>query len=165
MSLLDLYTKKVSEGKSTFGALGKKNEAPSVGVDFMDGQARGPWKAGSSTIADVWQKGFVPNSKAINPAGSNEGKYPDSKWTEASLKIAFDGSGPPTRPEGYLKDIRFNEFKDSAGRNGTLANGFTPTKLHNYAPLDGKRFGEVSTIAGDRIKAGATSTSVGGIKG
>jgi hypothetical protein len=158
-------TKIKSGGSTTISALGAENKPPRTGVSFMDGEARGPWKNGSSKVDDVWQEGFVPNSLPINPAANNDGKYVDSKWKAAAIKIAFEGIGPPTRPKGYLDDIRFNEFKDSAGRNGTVANGFAPTKLHKYAPITGKKFQDLNDWGKTRILAGATSTSVGGLHG
>ena len=164
MSLLDMYTKNVG-GSKTIATVAAIGTAAAKGVNFFDGDARGPWRTGYSPADDVWQKGFVPNSGPINPAAKNDSSYEDSKWTKAGTELAFDGKGPATRPKGYYLDTRFTEFKDSAGRNGTVANGFAPTKLHKYAPITGKKFADVNTIASDRIKAGATSTFVSGING
>jgi hypothetical protein len=148
---------KESQLKSIVAAreLGSKDDRQ--GVNFFDGNPRNrfdPTKTKEAS-ADIFQDEFKERKRETNvsPAGSNDGSYPLSRWKETALKIAFDGQGPVTRPNGYWKDIRFTEFKDSAGRN-------TGTKLHTYVPIKGKTFGEVSKFAGDRIRSSGTSTSV-----
>jgi hypothetical protein len=157
-TLEDLYKNSKSPGIEAARDIGTADDRQ--GVNFFDGNPRGPWNLTAPVPADIFQGGFIENKegKNVSPAGSNDGSYPLSRWKETALKIAFDGQGPITRPSGYWQDIRFTKFEDSAGRN-------TGTKLHTYAPVSGKRFGEVSTSAKLRIESGGTSTSVTGLLG
>jgi hypothetical protein len=151
-----MYTKKVSAGGSTFGALGSVNSAPGTGVNFMDGQARGPWTNGSTAVADVWQKGFVTNDKVIKPAANNDKSYQDSKWIQDKEELAFSGKGPPQINTGYHGNPRYTILDDV--KNKSLV-------LHNYTPIKNKGFADIDTWGKTRVAAGPTSTSVNGIHG
>lgn len=158
--LKTLYTNSTSAGISAAKNLGTANAGR--GVNFFDGTGRGPWSPTSQGPADVWQGEFTENKEGSNvtPAATNNSTYPLTRWKADSLKIAFGGLGPVQRPNGYWKDVRFNTFKDSAGRWTDEG-----SKLHKYAPLADKTFQNLNSWADTRIKAGSTSTAVRGMLG
>lgn len=155
-----LYEKSTSATISAAKAMGTKDG--NAGVNFFDGTSRGPWSPTFQGTPDVWQDGITENSQGtnINPAATNDGTYPLSRWKPDSLLIAFEGAGPTKLPTGYFGNTRFTVFKDSAGR--WTEEG---SKLHKYAPLTGKKFQNADTWANTRITAGATSTAAGGLNG
>lgn len=164
--LLKLYNDSKSDTLSVVKAMGTKDG--NAGVNFMDGQARGPWNSKFTSTPDVWQDGLVENKEGSkpNPAATNNGSYPLSRWTEDALKIGFEQAGPPQLGnKGYWGNTRFTVFKDSAGR--TTGDG----TLHKYAPLSGKQYAGgtkdkgVDLWADTRVKASPTSTSVRGLNG
>jgi len=159
MSLLDMYTTKIKSGGSTTIsalALGEINKAPGKGVNFMDGQARGPWNYDSSEVDDVWQKGFVPNSGPIDPATTNTKAYPLSRWVKGKEELAFSGKGPPGLTGGYHRNTRYTTLNDIKNKD---------ILLHNYTPRDKEGFADVDTWGKTRVTAGPTSTSVRGLQG
>lgn len=137
------------------------------GVNFFDGTGRGPWSPTSTGTPDVWQGEFTENKEGVNvtPATTNTSAYPLSRWKAEALKIAFEGVGPVQRPKGYWQDVRFNTFKDSAGR--TTGDG----RLHKYAPVTGNQFAGtgsergLNTSADARVKSSPSSTTVRGLVG
>ena len=163
--LLSLYNSSTSATVTNARALGTSDGRQ--GVNFFDGTGRGPYGPTSEGTPDVWQGEFRENKEGVKvtPAATNNGTYPLSRWKADSLKIAFDGVGPIQRPKGYWLDVRFNTFKDSAGR--TIGDG----KLHKYAPVTGKQFAGtgsergLNTSADARVKSSPMSTTVRGLQG
>lgn len=158
--LKTLYGKSTSPTILAVKAMGTADKRQ--GVNFFDGTGRGPWSPTSEGTDDVWQGEFTENKEGtvVTPAATNDSTYPLSRWKAGALKIAFEGVGPAQRPKGYWLDTRFTVFKDSAGR--WTEEG---SKLHKYAPIDGKKFQNADTWADTRIKAAAVSTSVRGLQG
>jgi hypothetical protein len=168
-SLLELYNATASPTVLAAKSMGTTANQ-GRGVNFFDGQSRGPWNKDSTGVNDVWQDNFKENAQGtkITPATSNDKSYPLSRWTADALKIAFDGKGPPQRGNtSYWGDVRFTKFSDTAGRNFN-------TQLHKYAPKEGKEYADLVfdrtgnnkvQWADIRIKARPFSTSVRGIVG
>jgi hypothetical protein len=134
------------------------------GVNFMDGQGVGSWAPGGTEAPDQFQREFTRESAGTyrygankSPASSNDKSYPLSRWLEKSLKLAFDGEGPPTRPVGYWMDSRFKTLKDV--RNGD-------TKLHRYAPLADKAFSDtLQPLTRGRVEGSPSGPSPSGLSG
>jgi hypothetical protein len=165
-SLLELYNATASPTVLAAKSLGTTANQ-GRGVNFFDGQKRGPWNKDSTGVDDVWQDNFKENAQGtkITPAATNNGSYPLSRWSADALKIAFDGKGPPQLSNGsYWRNSRFTKFSDTAGRNFN-------TELHRYAPKQDKKYADLSfdkdntRWANLRINARAFSTSVRGITG
>lgn len=134
------------------------------GVNFMDGRGGGQWSPGKTSAPDEFQNEFTRDDAGTyrygtnkTPAGTNDGSYPLSRWLEKSLKIAFEGAGPPTRPVGYWLDSRFTMLRDV--RNGD-------TKLHKYAPLVDKSFSDtLASMSRGRVDGAASGPSPSGLNG
>lgn len=162
-TLEELYKTSTSPTIAAAKAMGTADARQ--GVNFFDGTGRGPWSPTSTGTTDVWQGEFVENKegKNVTPAATNNGTYPLSRWKADALKIAFEGVGPAQRPNGYFKDTRFTEFKDTAGRMTDAG-----SKLHKYAPLPGKQFAGGKSDKGLNVWANtrvlAAPSSTGGVK-
>lgn len=116
-----------------------------AGVNFLDGDKRANWAPGSEAAPDVFQEEFTRNDPGSflyggagkEPAATNDGSYPLSRWTQKSLKLAFDGEGPSRLPTGYWRNTRFTTVNDI--RNGG-------TQVHNYTPVTGRQFREADIL-------------------
>jgi hypothetical protein len=137
------------------------------GVNFLDGDKRTNWSPGSEAAPDAFQSeftrnepgGFLYGGGGLEPAATNDGSYPLSRWLDKSLKIAFDGQGPSRLPAGYWRNTRFTTVRDV--RNGG-------TDVHNYAPVSGKKFEEaaiLSELSKGKITGPASGPSPAGLNG
>lgn len=109
-------------------------------VNYLDGQARG-----RTPVPDQIQKEFTRN-----PANSyvSSGGQPIpravgeslTRFTDKAFKIAFDGVGPSQLAQGFY----VNQYRTAVGPSGA-------TTIHNYTPVNGKKFRDLSTSARNRI--------------
>jgi hypothetical protein len=134
------------------------------GVNFLDGDKRSP---GSDAAPDAFQAEFTRNSAGaylyggagLEPAATNDGSYPLSRWLEKSLKIAFDGVGPSRLPSGYWRNTRFTTVNDVKNSG---------TEIHNYAPVSGKKFEEaaiLSELSKGKLTGAPSGPSPAGLQG
>ena len=111
-------------------------------VNFLDGQPR-------ENSQDVFQKEFTRNaSKSFLSAGaqgvSRNPNQSYTRWTNKSFKLAFENEGPSQLRNGFYT----NQFRPSyVDSNGLLK------QVHQYTPLNGKKFGDINTSAYNRIKS------------
>ena len=102
------------------------------GVNFLDGDGRGKFSPGLNSSPDQFQEEFKRNNAGdyrYGGGGKVPGTYATTRWLEKSLKLAFDGEGPSSRPNGYWGDNRFTLLNDA--RNSSRI-------LHQYVPLPGR---------------------------
>ncbi len=129
-----------------------------AGVNFMDGTRRNK----NNNAADEFQTEFTRRGARANVAGgaqppvlapatsnnSDAGANTNTRWTNKSFKLAFDGAGngPDSLINGFYKTPTIFR-KDNKGND-----------IHNYSPLADSRFQDRNTFVNDRINAGPTST-------
>lgn len=158
MNLEERYN---SAGENTYVGRVRTRQAADAGsgagVNFFDGDARSEWSPGSEAAPDSIQKEFTRGAAGdfrYGGGGKEPGAGDDyllSRWLDKSLKIAFDGQGPSRLPTGYWNNVRYTTVNDV--RNAATA-------LHNYAPLDGKKF-EEAAILSELSKGKITGTAAG----
>jgi hypothetical protein len=146
MSLKDLY-----ENASENSYVGRVRTRQSSdagagqGSNYMDGTPRQQ----NNSAPDEFQKEFTRNNAGAfkyggdgkTPAATNDKSYPLSRWLSKAFKLAFEGQGPTTLPNGFFTN-RFRVINDAKNFNKTV---------HNYAPLPGLSFREQNSDAKKRI--------------
>lgn len=123
-------------------------------VNFLDGQ---PKTRTNTQTPDEFQTEFTRNSAGSYVLGGAQGiaRNPNqsyTRWTDKSFKIAFDGDGPSQLKQGFYT----NQFRPVY----TDING-TQKQVHNYTPVNGKRFRDVNTSARNRIAISPSGAPTG----
>lgn len=130
------------------------------GVNFVDGDGRGAFKAGQTPPPDVVQNEFKRNKEGDfryggggkSPAATNDGSYPLSRWLARGTE----------KGDTYYVNNRYTTIGDTRNAPGTL--------VHKFSGLEGKTFYEaagLSEFAKNRAdpKASSYGPAVGGING
>ena len=150
MSLEELYN---SADTTTYVGRVRTTQASDAnvinGVNFLDGTKRG-----RAAVADQFQTEFTRNEPGAYVVGGAQGSVPTtnnktyamSRWTQKSLKLAFEQDGPASLDKGYYT----NRFRTATSKAGDVL-------VHNYTPLNGKGFKDVNVAARNRINSAPTS--------
>lgn len=149
MSLVDLYN---NAAKGTYVGDVKAKQATDVGakegVNFMDGTRR------RNPEPDEFQTEFKRNAEGTYAIGGAQGTvsptnnktYELSRWTDKSLKLAFENEGPASLSSGYYN----NRFRTAVTAKGEQI-------VHNYTPLKDKGYINKNQFAAIRFNAPSTS--------
>lgn len=149
MSLVDLYN---SAANGTYVGEVKAKQATDVGakdgVNFMDGTRR------RNPEPDEFQTEFKRNAEGTYAIGGAQGTvsptnnktYELSRWTEKSLKLAFENEGPASLSDGYYN----NRFRTAVTAKGTQL-------VHNYTPINNNGYINKNQSAASRFNAPSTS--------
>jgi hypothetical protein len=127
------------------------------GVNFFDGIGRNP----GNVAPDEYQEEFTRNEPGgfryggggLEPGATNDGSYPLSRWLDKGVEKAFVSG------ESYFQNNRYTTIADV--RNGG-------TKVHNYAPVSGKKFDEaafLSELSKGKISGSPKGPSPAGLGG
>lgn len=124
-------------------------------VNFLDGQAKGRYRAGAALTQDTFQTEFTRNAAGSYVSAGAQGitRNPEqtlTRWTNKSFSIAFDNDGPSQLKNGFYT----NQFRTAVGPRG-------PVTVHNYTPNNGKKFGDLNTSAKARINASPSGAPTG----
>lgn len=150
MSLVDLYN---TAANGTYVGEVKAKQATDVGakdgVNFMDGTRR------RNPEPDEFQTEFKRNAEGTYAVGGAQGtvsptnnkSYELSRWTQKSLKLAFENQGPASLSEGYYN----NRFRTAVTAKGEQ-------RVHNYTPINNN--GYVNKNQWASIRSNAPSTSL-----
>ena len=128
------------------------------GVNFFDGVGRGQ----GNSAPDEYQTEFTRNEPGahlyggggLEPGATNDGSYPLSRWLNKGVDKAFDGA------ESYFLNNRYTSIGDVRNAPGT--------RVHNYAPVSGKRFDEsaiLSELSKGKISGSPKGPSPAGLQG
>ncbi len=120
------YVGSVRLKQAPFTTAGAPNTDAGI-VNFMDGTPR------RGREDDEFQTEFKRNQPNAYTNGGAQGTVPVtsdksytlSRWTERSLKLAFEQDGPTSLDKGYY----INRFRTAITPKGT-------TMVHNYTPLN-----------------------------
>ena len=107
------------------------------GVNFFDGVNR----AQGNSAPDEYQEEFTRNEPGaylyggggLEPGASNDSSYPLSRWLDKGVQKAFEGEN------SYFLNSRYTSIGNVRNAPGT--------RVHNYAPLSGKKFDESSILS------------------
>lgn len=115
-------------------------------VNFLDGQ---PKTRSNGQVQDQFQTEFTRNAPNSYVSAGAQGitrntNQTYTRWTDKSFKLAFDGEGPSQLRNGFYT----NQFRPTY----TDVNGLQK-QVHTYAPLNGKKFGDLNNSAKARISA------------
>lgn len=136
------------------------NEVATRGVNFLDGDPVGTWSPGRTDSPDKFQNEFIRNKPGdfrYGGGGKVPGTYALTRWLDKSLKIAFDGEGPTSRPMGYWHDSKFTLLNDMKNSN---------VQLHNFVPLPNKSFSDsLNPLAKGRVTGTPSGPSPAGLNG
>lgn len=150
MSLVDLYN---TAANGTYVGEVKAKQATDVGakdgVNFMDGTRR------RNPEPDEFQTEFKRNAEGTYAVGGAQGtvsptnnkSYELSRWTQKSLKLAFENQGPASLSEGYYN----NRFRTAVTAKGEQ-------RVHNYTPINNN--GYINKNQWASIRSNAPSTSL-----
>jgi hypothetical protein len=128
------------------------------GVNFLDGAPRNQ----GNDAPDEYQTEFTRNEPGafryggggLEPGATNDGSYPLSRWLDKGVQKAFEGS------ESYFLNNRYTSIGDVRNAPGT--------RVHNYAPVSGKRFDEsvvLSELSKGKIFGSPKGPSPAGLQG
>lgn len=112
-------------------------------VNFLDGQAKGRFRAGVVPSNDIFQAEFTRNKEGTYLSSGAQGIARNStqtytRWTDKSFKLAFDGEGPSQLINGFYT----NQFRPGyAEASGMIK------RVHTYTPTPGKKFVDLNTSA------------------
>lgn len=149
MSLRELY--ETAASNTYVGSVRTKQAADAPTnqtlVNFLDGQAKGRYRAGNALAPDTFQTEFTRNEEGSYVSAGAQGVTRNSgqnltRWTDKSFKLAFDNEGPSHLARGFYT----SQFRTAVGPRGNVL-------VHNYAPLAGKTFKDQSVSARVRINA------------
>jgi hypothetical protein len=123
------------------------------GVNFLDGTPRSQ----NNSAPDEYQDEFTRNKpgsfkyggEGKVPGSLNTTAYPLSRWLSKGLEKAFGA-------EGYYTNNRYTTISNV--RNAPN------TRVHNYAPLSGKRYDDVDIVSA-RVNGGAKGPAPSGLGG
>lgn len=119
-------------------------------VNFLDGERKVRGQDG----ADVYQKEFTRNREGQYVTGGSQAPARPAagltRWTQKAFKLAFDGEGPSQLRNGFYT----NQFRTAVGPGGQ-------TIVHNYTPLNGRKFGDLNTSARTRIVSSPSGAPTG----
>ena len=149
MSLVDLYN---SAANGTYVGEVKAKQATDVGakdgVNFMDGTRR------RNPEPDEFQTEFKRNAEGTYAIGGAQGTvsptnnktYELSRWTQKSLKLAFENEGPASLSNGYYN----SRFRTAVTAKGAQL-------VHNYTPINNNGYINKNSSAGLRYNSSAIS--------
>lgn len=149
MSLVDLYN---SAANGTYVGEVKAKQATDVGakdgVNFMDGTRR------RNPEPDEFQTEFKRNAEGTYAIGGAQGTvsptnnktYELSRWTQKSLKLAFENEGPASLSNGYYN----SRFRTAVTAKGAQL-------VHNYTPINNNGYINKNSSAANRFNAPSTS--------
>lgn len=126
-------------------------------VNFLDGQAKGRYRAGKALTPDTFQTEFTRNAEGSFLSAGAQGVSRNStqtytRWTDKSFKIAFDKEGPAQLRNGFYT----NQFRPTyTGIDGKQK------QVHVYSPTIGKKFGDMNSSAKARINATPSGAPTG----
>lgn len=142
------YVGSVLRKQAPFGNSGAPNTDSGI-VNFMDGTIR------KTRQQDQFQTEFKRNDAGSYVIGGAQGvlraqEEKLTRWTDRALNLAFGdrGNGPASLVNGYFYNDR---FKVAVGPSG-------PTPVHNYAPLENKKFYDTNDSAKARINGNPALT-------
>ena len=157
MSLVDLYNQ---AEKGTYVGEVKTKHATDVGakdgVNFMDGTRR------RNPEPDEYQTEFKRNAEGTYAVGgaqgtvspTNDKNYQLSRWTEKSLKLAFEQEGPASLDKGYYT----SRFRTATSPKGSVL-------VHNYTPLPESGYLDKNASAKARYNSAPTGGPGGNTDG
>ncbi len=124
-------------------------------VNFLDGQAKGRYRAGAALTPDTFQTEFTRNAPGTYLSAGAQGiaRNPGeslTRWTNKSFSIAFDNDGPSQLKNGFYT----NQFRTAVGPRGAVT-------VHNYTPNNGKKFGDKYNSAKARIASSPSGAPTG----
>jgi hypothetical protein len=128
-------------------------------VNFLDGQQK-------TRVQDDFQTEFTRNASGkylsagaqppeLAPStstNSDAGPKTNTRWTNKSFKLAFDGQGPTHLINGFYTNQFRPTYKDING---------TQRQVHMYTPAVNKRFEDANSAARARIASSPSGAPTG----
>jgi hypothetical protein len=142
------YVASVRDKQAPFTTTGRPNSDFGL-VNYMDGTRR------RTRADDEFQTEFKRNEAGAYVVGGAQGVLRSqeqmlTRWTDRALKLAFEtkGNGPVSLINGYYNSER---FRVATGPKGSVS-------VHNYAPLQNKKFVDTNNSAKAKINGNPALT-------